>query len=59
MKATVLDALAAGFETTVLRDAIAAVDVEPGDGGARSRRWSPRARTLARADGAGRTRTSV
>jgi putative nicotinate phosphoribosyltransferase len=32
VKATVLDALGAGFRTTVLADAIAAVDVEPGDG---------------------------
>ena len=32
VKATVLDALAAGFETTVLQDAVAAVEVEPGDG---------------------------
>ncbi len=32
VKATVLDALAAGFRTTVLADAIAAVDVNPGDG---------------------------
>src|SRR6476469_6168683 len=32
VRATALDAIAAGFETTVLRDAIAAVDVEPGDG---------------------------
>ncbi|HEY3766514.1 MAG TPA: isochorismatase family protein, partial [Gaiellales bacterium] len=29
---TALDAIAAGFETTVLADAVAAVDVEPGDG---------------------------
>ena len=32
VKATVLDALGAGFDVTVLRDAIAAVDVEAGDG---------------------------
>ena len=32
VKATVLDALAAGFHTTVLADAIAAVDVAQGDG---------------------------
>ena len=32
VKATVLDALQAGFDTTVLADAVAAVDVEPGDG---------------------------
>jgi putative nicotinate phosphoribosyltransferase len=32
VKATVLDALRAGFDTTVLADAVAAVDVEPGDG---------------------------
>ncbi len=32
VKATVLDALAAGFDVTVLAEAIAAVDVEPGDG---------------------------
>jgi nicotinamidase/pyrazinamidase len=32
VRMTVLDALAAGFEVTVLADAIAAVDVEPGDG---------------------------
>ena len=32
VKATVLHALEAGFEVTVLREAIAAVDVEPGDG---------------------------
>ena len=32
VKATVLDALAAGFQTTVLADAIAAVDVNAGDG---------------------------
>jgi len=32
VKATVLDALAAGFDVTVLCDAIAAVEVQPGDG---------------------------
>ena len=32
VKATVLDALAAGFATTVLTDAVAAVDVAEGDG---------------------------
>ena len=32
VKATVLDALAAGFRTTVLEDAVAAVDVQEGDG---------------------------
>ena len=32
VKATALDALRLGFETTVLTDAIAAVDLEPGDG---------------------------
>jgi putative nicotinate phosphoribosyltransferase len=32
VKATVLDALRAGFETTVLADAIAPVDVQEGDG---------------------------
>ena len=32
VKATVLGALAAGFEATVLADAVAAVDVEEGDG---------------------------
>ncbi len=32
VKATVLDALAEGFATTVITDAIAAVNVEPGDG---------------------------
>ena len=32
VKATALDALAAGFDVTVLAEAIAAVDVEPGDG---------------------------
>ena len=32
VKATVLDALAAGFATTVLTDAVAAVDVAAGDG---------------------------
>jgi putative nicotinate phosphoribosyltransferase len=32
VKVTVLDALAAGFAVTVLAEAIAAVDVEPGDG---------------------------
>ena len=32
VKATVLDALAAGFDTTVLADAVAAVDLEEGDG---------------------------
>ena len=32
MKATVRHALEAGFEVTVLREAIAAVDVQPGDG---------------------------
>ena len=32
VKATALDALRLGFETTVLADAIAAVDLEPGDG---------------------------
>ena len=33
VRATALDAAALGFETAVLTDAIAAVDVEPGDGG--------------------------
>jgi nicotinamidase/pyrazinamidase len=33
VKATALDAVALGFATAVARDAIAAVDVEPGDGG--------------------------
>lgn len=32
VRATVLDALDAGFETTVLADAVAAVDLEEGDG---------------------------
>ncbi len=32
VRMTVLDALAAGFDVTVLSEAIAAVDVEPGDG---------------------------
>jgi nicotinamidase/pyrazinamidase len=32
VKATALDALRLGFRTTVLRDAIAAVDLQPGDG---------------------------
>ncbi len=32
VKATALDAIRLGFETTVLTDAIAAVDLEPGDG---------------------------
>ena len=32
VKATALDAVDLGFETTVLTDAIAAVDVQPGDG---------------------------
>jgi nicotinamidase/pyrazinamidase len=32
VKATALDALSLGFDTTVLTDAIAAVDVTPGDG---------------------------
>jgi nicotinamidase/pyrazinamidase len=32
VKATVLDALEAGFAVTVLADAVAAVDVEEGDG---------------------------
>jgi nicotinamidase/pyrazinamidase len=32
VKATALDAVRVGFETTVLTDAIAAVDLEPGDG---------------------------
>ena len=30
--ATALDALSLGFETTVLRDAVAAVDLQAGDG---------------------------
>ena len=58
VKATVLDALGAGFATTVLADAVAAVDVAAGDGSraldemiAAGARWRP--------DGAGRTRTSV
>jgi nicotinamidase/pyrazinamidase len=33
VKATALDAARLGFETSVLTDAIAAVDLEPGDGG--------------------------
>jgi len=32
VKATALDAARLGFRTVVLRDAIAAVDLEPGDG---------------------------
>ena len=32
VKSTVLDALALGFETTVLIDAVRSVDVDPGDG---------------------------
>jgi nicotinamidase/pyrazinamidase len=32
VRATALDALSEGFETTVLTDAVAAVDVQPGDG---------------------------
>ncbi|MDX6546955.1 MAG: synthase [Gaiellales bacterium] len=32
VRATALDAIRAGFETTVLIDAVAAVDAEPGDG---------------------------
>lgn len=32
VRATVLDALAAGFETSVILDAVRAVDVTPGDG---------------------------
>ncbi|MDX6523284.1 MAG: nicotinamidase/pyrazinamidase, partial [Gaiellales bacterium] len=32
VRATALDAIQAGFDTTVLVDAVAAVDVEPGDG---------------------------
>ncbi len=32
VKATALDAVRLGFETAVLTDAIAAVDLEPGDG---------------------------
>jgi NAD+ synthetase len=32
VRATALDAIAAGFDTTVLTDAVAAVDVTPGDG---------------------------
>ncbi len=32
MKATALDALRIGFRTTILADAIAAVDLQPGDG---------------------------
>jgi NAD+ synthetase len=32
VRATALDAIAAGFDTTVLTDAVAAVDVQPGDG---------------------------
>jgi NAD+ synthetase len=32
VRATALDAIREGFETTVLTDAVAAVDVEPGDG---------------------------
>jgi nicotinamidase/pyrazinamidase len=32
VKATALDAVELGFSTTVVRDAVAAVDVEPGDG---------------------------
>jgi nicotinamidase/pyrazinamidase len=32
VRATALDAVAAGFATTVLRDAVGAVELEPGDG---------------------------
>jgi nicotinamidase-related amidase len=32
VRATVLDALALGYQVVVLRDAVAAVDVKPGDG---------------------------
>lgn len=45
VRATVLDALAAGFETSVIADAIRAVDVTPGDG----------ARALAQMEEAGAT----
>ena len=31
VKATALDAVKAGFNTTVIRDAVTAVEVEPGD----------------------------
>ena len=41
VKATALDAARLGFETTLLRDAIAAVDLEPGDG-SRARTARPR-----------------
>jgi nicotinamidase/pyrazinamidase len=32
VRATALDAVAAGFATTVLLDAVRAVDLQPGDG---------------------------
>jgi nicotinamidase-related amidase len=32
VKATALDAIALGYSVTVLTDAVAAVDLEPGDG---------------------------
>jgi hypothetical protein len=44
VKATVLDAVASGFDVAVLEDAIRAVDVHPGDGRRPSRRWRRRAR---------------
>ena len=38
VKATALDALTLGYEATLLRETMAAVDLQPGDGAARDRR---------------------
>ena len=48
VKATVLDALSAGFDVTVLADAVAAVDVEPGDGARALEEMAPPGRTCTR-----------
>ena len=44
VKATALDAIKAGFPTTVVTDAVAAVDVSPGDGLPRAGRCASRRR---------------
>jgi nicotinamidase/pyrazinamidase len=53
VKSTALDAVRLGYATTVLLDAIAAVDLAPGDGGRALGELSAAGATLERSDGTG------